>query len=799
MATTLSPAGSSTRQEGLSGTPPTQSSEVSTPTVMLVGNPNVGKSVIFGHLTGKYVTVSNYPGTTVEVSRGTMRYGGKTWQVIDTPGVNSLVPQSEDERVTRDLLLQQRPDLIIQVADAKNLRRTLLITSQLVEFGTPMMLVLNLMDEARSRNIEIDAAGLSELFGIPVVPTVAVDGEGLPQLHRSMAKARVPLDPLTAARQRMVAAEPVAGQLLETAPGPLPSQLTLEWLQSRDPGLREPVRSALALSERQTALLDTEWRLPLRTLNGKLEALRSQFLDDTTSQYKKLLPSLADEAGESTLLRVAYGLLFTGLSLFLYTEFARLLNTIFASSLGWEIPTPYQAITGWFDRGLLPALDTWLQSRGLGWLGALLFGTFQEESGAYESGFLYPAITQFSLLIAPVVLPLAVVLARSRRFGEQLGRWSRQWRTGLPFLLVVLLLMYEFVGVIGAGTLVDAFETTLFNQYLTPFLQQLLPAGILYDLLVGEFGLVSVGLTYALAIVLPIVFTFFISFGLLEDSGYLPRLAILSDRAFRVMGLNGKAVLPMVLGLGCDTMATMTTRILATKKERIIATLLLALGVPCSAQLGVILGITASINLGAVLTVFGVVLSQMVLVGYLSSKVIRGQRGDFIFEIPPIRVPIFRNVWTKTRLRIVWYLREALPLFVLGTLILFILDRVRIPTPWGQRSGLQLIEGSLAPIVTGILDLPEATAQVLILGFLRRDYGAAGLFDLVREGAMNPVQIVTSLIVLTLFIPCVANFFMIVREHGTRTALLMLAFITPFAIAVGGGVAWALRSLGITF
>ena len=189
----------------------------------------------------------------------------------------------------------------------------------------------------------------------------------------------------------------------------------------------------------------------------------------------------------------------------------------------------------------------------------------------------------------------------------------------------------------------------------------------------------------------------------------------------------------------------------------------------------------------------------MVLVGYLSSKVIRGQRGDFIFEIPPIRVPIFRNVWTKTRLRIVWYLREALPLFILGTLILFILDRVRLPTPWGERSGLQLIEGSLAPVVTGILDLPEATAQVLILGFLRRDYGAAGLFDLVRVGAMNPVQIVTSLIVLTLFIPCVANFFMIVREHGTRKALLMLAFITPFAIAVGGGVAWALRSLGITF
>jgi ferrous iron transport protein B len=322
---------------------------------------------------------------------------------------------------------------------------------------------------------------------------------------------------------------------------------------------------------------------------------------------------------------------------------------------------------------------------------------------------------------------------------------------------------------------------------------------MVYDFFLGKYGLISVGLTYALAIVLPIVVTFFIAFGLLEDSGYLPRLAILSDRIFRVMGLNGKAVLPMVLGLGCDTMATMTTRILSTRKERIIATLLLALGVPCSAQLGVILGITSSISGGAVLTVFGVVVSQMFLVGYLSSKIIKGQRGDFIFEIPPIRVPIFKNVWTKTRIRIKWYLKEALPLFLIGTLILFVLDRLRLPTPWGTMSGLGMIEGALSPVITGILDLPRETAQVMILGFLRRDYGAAGLFDLVRTGKMNSVQIVTSLIVLTLFIPCVANFFMMIREIGTKKAMIMLAFITPFAIAVGGIVAWILRTLNIHF
>ena len=246
-------------------------------------------------------------------------------------------------------------------------------------------------------------------------------------------------------------------------------------------------------------------------------------------------------------------------------------------------------------------------------------------------------------------------------------------------------------------------------------------------------------------------------------------------------------------------MATMTTRILATKKERLIATLLLALGVPCSAQLGVIFGISASLSFGAGLTIFGVVLSQMLLIGYLSSKLIKGERGDFIFEIPPIRVPQFRNVWTKTWIRLQWYVKEALPLFVLGTLILFILDRLRIPTPWGTQSGLGIIESSLSPIVQGVLDLPKETAQVLILGFLRRDYGAAGLFQMVRDNKLNPVQIVTALITLTLFIPCIANFFMIIREHGVRKAMYILAFITPFAIAVGGAVSWILRTLNIHF
>ena len=520
---------------------------------MLVGNPNVGKSVIFGFLTGKYVTVSNYPGTTVEVSRGTMRYGGRDWEVIDTPGVNSLVPQSEDERVTRDLLLEAAPDVIVQVADAKNLRRTLLLTTQLAEFGAPLVLVLNLMDEARSRNIEIDAAGLSQRFGIPVVPAVAIEGEGLRTLFNTICHAAVPQDPLAETRRALLERESAAQPLVTHGK----TQLVLEWLQTPDASLRRGVETWLS-AKAETCLGQTpNERLRLRTLAARLEEMRNAFLDEAVAQYKTTTPNLLNETTTSRTARVAMVLLALGLALFAYTEAGRL--------FGW--PTPYAWCNAWLEQHVIPVAQGWLAARHLGALGALLFGQ-ANASGAYENGFLYPAVTQLLWLVAPVVVPAAILLPRSRSFAERLGHWARDWRTGFAILLVVMLLMYEFVGVLGAGTLVDALENTFFNQMLTPRLQAVLPQGFVYDLLVGQYGLISVGLTYALAIVLPIVLTFFLAFGLLEDSGYLPRLAILADRGFRVMGLNGKAVLPMVLGLGCDTMATMTTRILGTPKER---------------------------------------------------------------------------------------------------------------------------------------------------------------------------------------------------------------------------------------
>ena len=312
--------------------------------------------------------------------------------------------------------------------------------------------------------------------------------------------------------------------------------------------------------------------------------------------------------------------------------------------------------------------------------------------------------------------------------------------------------------------------------------------------LVGKYGLFSMGLSYAVAIVLPIVTTFFTAFSLLEDSGYLPRLAVMVNKVFKRMGLNGKAVLPMVLGLGCDTMATMTARIMETRKERVIVTLLLALAVPCSAQLAVILAMTAGLSLAANLWFVGTLVVVLFLVGWLAAKVLPGRGSDFILELPPLRLPQVSNILVKTTSRIEWYLREALPLFLVGTLILWVLDRLH---------GLAVLEKAMSPLVVGVLGLPKEAASAFILGFLRRDYAAAGLFRFfepaLRAHAMTwsmEVQVVVGLVTITLFIPCIANFFMILKERGWRTGMGIAAFILPFAFGVGAAVNQLMRLFG---
>jgi ferrous iron transport protein B len=392
---------------------------------------------------------------------------------------------------------------------------------------------------------------------------------------------------------------------------------------------------------------------------------------------------------------------------------------------------------------------------------------------------------------------------------------------GQFIMALALVAVFAFVGYFGARILVDLLETRLFGGVVNPAAMRLfdflLPfphahvvgaAGIetaytmpaqsltgaqqvarfVHDLLVGPYGAITMALTYSVAIVLPIVGTFFLAFGFLEDSGYLPRVAVMANRGFKVLGLNGKAVLPMMLGLGCDTMATLTARILETRKERVIVTLLLALGVPCSAQLGVIIGMLASISPVAGLIWAGVVVGVMFAVGFLASRILPGKGSDFIMELPPLRLPRADNIVFKTLARMEWYLKEAVPLFILGTLVLFIMDRLAL---------LSSLERAVAPAVQGLLSLPAASTEAFLVGFFRRDYGAAGLYSLSKSGQMDPIQTLVSLVVITLFVPCIANVFVIIKERGLKTAMAVVGFIFPFAFAVGGLLNLVLRVLDV--
>ncbi|OGQ51847.1 MAG: ferrous iron transport protein B [Deltaproteobacteria bacterium RIFCSPLOWO2_02_FULL_53_8] len=639
--------------------------------IVLVGNPNVGKSVIFGVLTGRYATVSNYPGTTVEVSRGPM-LGASDIDVIDSPGVNSLVPMSEDERVTRDILLNEDIGSVIQALDAKNLRRSLLITVQLIEMGLPITLAVNMYDEAGERGIAIALDKLSTMLGLPVAPTIA----------------------------------------------------TQRW---------------------------------------NVDKLKDCFnLHKTSSALVHYGPAIEEGIAELAAVLPA--------------------SRISARSLAIMLLSGDATLADWVKANLAPDK-------------AALIETIRSRVQARSSESVGYVINRTRLKTVDHICEAVISVSErgSHPAAAFIGNYSMHPLWGLPILFAVLFIMYEFVGRLGAGISVDFLQKFIFEQFVNPWAARVVgyvfPSGFIYDIIVGQYGIVTMAFTYAIAIILPIVSFFFIFFSILEDSGYLPRLAIMVDRVFKLMGLNGKAVLPMILGLGCDTMATMTTRILETRKERIIVTLLLALGVPCSAQLGVILGMLGAVSFTATLIWAGVVICVMFIVGLLASRILPGETSDFILEIPPMRVPQLSNIALKTVVRVEWYLKEAVPLFIVGTLALFALDKSH---------ALVWLEYAASPVIKGFLGLPVEATQSFIIGFLRRDYGAAGLLAMQKDGMLEPVQVVVSLVTITLFIPCIANFFMIIKELGLRAAIIMAIFIFPFALLVGGILNYALRFLQVS-
>jgi ferrous iron transport protein B len=638
----------------------TEASSPTAPLILLVGNPNVGKSALFNKLTGRYVTVSNYPGTTVEVAHGHCPALGHDIEIADTPGMYSLLPITDEERVASDMLFSGRVRVVVHVVDAKNLDRMLGLTLQLIETGLPVILALNMIDEARTLGILIDEKKLSAQLGIPVIPTVSITGEGLTALT---AHLRTP-PPLSMFRTE-------CGSIIEHALIAISGHLS--------------PASPIAPRARAGLLIQGDLRERERLVQEKDEKAAAAVLEIVAATHTKLNHS------------------------------------------------PHYYVT--------------LALR-----------------------------THVSQLLAECLSTPDRPSHRLRTLLESLC--TSPW-TGYPLMAFVLYFaLYQFVGQFGAGTCVNFIENTVFKTHVLPWaiqaVQNTVPWTPVRDLLVGEYGVITLGLRYAIAIILPIVGTFFLAFAILEDSGYLPRLALLVDRGFKRMGLNGRAVIPIVLGFGCDTMATLVTRTLETTRERIICTILLALAIPCSAQLGVILGLLAA-NPAALAIWAGVVLVIMLVVGYLAGKLLPGERPMFYMELPPLRLPTLGNVFVKTYSRMVWYFREILPMFILASLLIWI----------GQITNIfQLLIRGIEPIVRAI-GLPNEAAVAFLFGFFRRDYGAAGLYDLQKAGGMTVHQLTVAAITLTLFLPCVAQFLVMQKERGTKVTLWISLGVLLTAFAVG--------------
>ncbi|MFB3890920.1 MAG: ferrous iron transport protein B [Phycisphaerae bacterium] len=676
-------------------------SEAGAGAIFIVGNPNVGKSALFNRLTGRYVTVSNYPGTTVEVSRGRSRLLDA--EVIDTPGMYSLLPITDEERVARSILLRRTPAAVVHVIDAKSIERMLGLTLQLVEAGLPVVLALNMWDEAQEAGIRIDCAALEKALGIPVVPTVATSGKGLAEL---------------------------AGRIRSDC-GMRNAECGLPGSQSAPPGIRNPH-----------------------------SAFRNSFKVDYGPVIEKAIAAIQPHVGDGDGIgrRTRAILLIHG-----DHEMRQLLreeagddHAAAVSGLVWDVTmalrhTPHyhtaMAVKGRVDR----------------------------------------------ILKDTAVLPPR----RSHTLRDRLSELCMSPWTGLPLLFAVLYLgLYKFVGGLGAGVMVNGLEG-LFKDYVSGWIDRTaaatIPWPILRDLFGGDYGIITLGLRYAIAIVFPIVGTFFLAFSILEDSGYLPRLAMLVDRVFKRIGLNGRAVIPMVLGFGCDTMATMVTRTLETRRERVIATFLLALAVPCSAQIGVILGLLEG-HPAAMAVWAGVIAAVFLAAGLLAAKFMPGERPAFYMELPPLRLPRVGNVLVKTYTRMVWYFKEVLPLFIIASAIIWV---CRLDW-WGllpEGGVFQIVINGLTPIVKA-LGLPGQAAQAFLFGFFRRDYGIAGLYDLHTKDLLMGNQLVVAAVTLTLFLPCIAQFLVMRKERGLRMTLLVSAFIAVFAFGVGFVLNLALDALG---
>ncbi|MBU0700951.1 ferrous iron transporter B [bacterium] len=559
--------------------------------LLLMGNPNVGKSVVFSRLTGVHVISSNYPGTTVEFTKGYMHFDEKTIEVIDVPGVYTLEPVSKAEEVACEML--DADNVVINVVNATNLIRSLNLTLQLIKKKIPMIIALNLWDEAKHTGIQIDVEKLQQILGVPCIPICALTGEG----------------------------------------------------------------------------------------------------------FKGLVLKIKDAK-----------------------------------------PGAYE---------------------------------YEEHERLHEAGNITESVEK--------------ITHRHHKLSEQLRDATISPVRGSLIALIVLFYTFQIIRFIGEGLINHVF-TPLFENLWTPLMLHVSSlfggVGFIHDIFIGRlidgkidynqsFGLLTTGMFIEFGVVLPYVFAFYIILSFLEDSGYLPRLAVLSDNIMHRLGMHGMSIIPMMLGLGCNVPASLSTRIMDTKRERFIASTLMAIAVPCMAQIAMVVGLLGKHGEAGLWIVFVTLFAVWIVLGVILNRVMSGESTEMFLEIPPYRFPYLPGLIKKVWMRIIWFIREGVPWIMVGIFIANILHTSGI---------IEVIAKFTQPVICGIFGLPVEAAGALLIGFLRKDVAVGMLAPL---GLTLP-QLIVSSVVLTMYFPCVATFSILLKELGIRDMLKATGIMIISSLLVGG-------------
>ena len=355
------------------------------------------------------------------------------------------------------------------------------------------------------------------------------------------------------------------------------------------------------------------------------------------------------------------------------------------------------------------------------------------------------------------------------------------------FAVVVLFVSFEVIRFIGEGLIgyvAEPLFENLWRPVIAKFSLLLGGSGFLHGLLIGQliegkiefgesFGLLSTGLFIPFAAVLPYIFAFYLVLSLLEDIGYLPRLGVVMDNLMHRLGLHGLSIVPMMLGLGCNVPGALATRVLETRKERFIASTLLAICVPCMAQIAMIAGLLGEHGARGFIPVFGTLLVLWVLLGMMMKRFTKGETPEILLDIPPYRMPYWKSLLKKLWMRLRWFVREAVPYVLLGVLIVNLLHSLGV---------VRLLSTVLGPVMTRLLGLPPEAVGALIVGFLRKDVAVGMLAPL----GLSLRQLIVASIVLVTYFPCIATFVVLFRELGLKDMLKSACIMIVVAFSVGG-------------